>query len=212
MRTLDETARINRMLMSNGLGKLDDPGLARQLGFLFGRVVRDHAEFRMLLTRCEPEQRRNMYETVKPYLRFEPKPLDAYLAESADIAERKQLPTLGPNGELLPFKIPELQTAPPKTGDLAVAQRVIDESFHKFQLSLLCKQCTREETFGGLRKEDCVTKAREAGWQYVLQRKPIEKLEPSDGSIGFPQSLAETISYELCPKCAGYSNNGSPAA
>jgi hypothetical protein len=35
-----------------------------------------------------------MYDSLKPYLRFTPKPLDVYIAQSADRATRQNLPTI----------------------------------------------------------------------------------------------------------------------
>jgi len=77
MQTAQEKSAINRMLMSHGLGRLEDrAGLMSQLGLL----VQDHEHFRSLLARCEPENRSAMYDSLKPYLRFTPKPLDVYIS------------------------------------------------------------------------------------------------------------------------------------
>jgi hypothetical protein len=181
-RSQDEERFVNRALMSHGLGKLDDPGLIPQLGFLFGRVVKTHEDFRVFIARCEPAKRPSMYEALKPYIRFDLKPLDVYIAETLALAESKQLPTVGPNGELLPFKIPEVTAKPEKTGDLATAQKIIDEALAKQHLTVFCRRCTREQTFHGMRKDDCVEAARQAGWKYVV-------------SGDFPPS-------EICPDCA----------
>ena len=43
-----------------------------QLGFL----VQYHERLRSLLVRCEPEDSSAMYDSLKSYLRFTPKPLD----------------------------------------------------------------------------------------------------------------------------------------
>ena len=195
MNVVDKSA-VNRMLRSHGLGKLNDPGLIPQLGFLVSRVVTDHDGFRTLIDRCEPSQRRHMYEALKPYLRFEPKPLDVYVAEIGMLAEAKQLPTIDPiSGQFVPFKIPEV-----KTGDLGVAQDAIARECAKFQLTLLCKQCTREQTFTGAFKDDCVRAARTAGWQY---RVASRLLEPHEVALETSSQLIETHQYELCPECAG---------
>ena len=86
MRTTEEHAAINRMLQSHGLGRLEDgAGLMSQLGFM----VQDHEHLRSLLVRCEPENRSSMYDSLKPYLRFTPKPLDVYISESAERAARE---------------------------------------------------------------------------------------------------------------------------
>lgn len=106
-RTVKERLEINQFLGRRGLATLDDPrGLVTQMAFL----IQDHEHLRSMLIRCEPEHRRDMYESLKPHLRFEAKPLDVYIAEGQQDAERRQLPTLGPNGELVPFKPAEIHT------------------------------------------------------------------------------------------------------
>lgn len=100
-RAKQETNRINNLLGSYGLGQLNEPGTVAALGFL----VVDHAHFREMLNGCAPAERVNMYEALRPHLRFPAKPLDVYVAELADLAERKQLPTIAADGSLQPFKI-----------------------------------------------------------------------------------------------------------
>lgn len=101
--------QVNQMLMSHGLGKLDDPGLIPQLGFLVQMIIKTHEQFRELINRCESSKRPAMYEALRPYVRaFELKPLDVYIAELADLAERKQLPIQNPDGTLSEFKVPEI--------------------------------------------------------------------------------------------------------
>jgi hypothetical protein len=69
MNATQDKSSINRMLVSHGLGRLEDgAGLLSQLGFL----VQDHEHLRSLLVRCEPENRSAMYDSLKPYLRFTP--------------------------------------------------------------------------------------------------------------------------------------------
>jgi hypothetical protein len=96
MRSAEETSAINRMLQSHGLGRLEDgAGLMAQLGYM----VQDHEHFRSLLVRCEPENRSAMYDSLKPYLRFTPKPLDVYISESAERAANQDLPTNRQHGQ-----------------------------------------------------------------------------------------------------------------
>ena len=61
MQTAQEKSAINRMLMSHGLGRLEDgAGLMSQLGFL----VQGHEHLRSVLVRCEPENRSAMYDSL----------------------------------------------------------------------------------------------------------------------------------------------------
>lgn len=172
--------------MSNGLGSLSDPGLVRQIGFIVSKVINDHEDFRAIVSRCDPAQRPAMYEALKPYIRFELKPLDFYMARSGELAEAKQLDTQDADGNLKPFRVPEITTQPaeqPAT-NLEVAQKVMDEAFAQAHLKVVCKRCTREETFHGLRREDAVGYARLAGWKRVVSM------------------LGDVQPVEICPACA----------
>ena len=159
MRTTEEHSAINRMLQSHGLGRLEDgAGLISQLWFL----VMDHEHLRSLLVRCEPENRSAMYDSLKPYLRFTPKPLDVYIAESADRAARQDLPTIDSTGNInfSPTLTPEL--AP----DVAAAQDAVNEAFAKHALTVTCRSCTKQALFTGDTKYDAIVNARLAGWVY----------------------------------------------
>lgn len=164
-------SQINRLLQSNGLGRLEEgAALMSQLGFL----VRDHDHFRSMLITCPLDQRRNMYESLRSYLRFPAKPLDVYESEAAADAEARQLPIQAADGTLKPFNPPELHS------DTEIAQFAVDEAMAKKRLVLVCRKCTREEVFVGQRKADVVYDARNAGWVY----------DENEG-----------VSYEICPDC-----------
>ena len=137
MRTTEEHAAINRMLMSHGLGRLEDgAGLISQLGFL----VQDHEHLRSLLVRCEPENRSAMYDSLKPYLRFTPKPLDVYIAESAERAANQDLPTMDSAGNINFSPSPAYEMSP----DVAAAQGAVNEAFAKHVLMVTCRSCTKQ--------------------------------------------------------------------
>lgn len=167
-KSAQERGAINRMLMSHGLGRLEDgAGLMASLGFL----VENHEHLRTLFARCEPEERRSMYDALTPYLHFQAHSLDWYIARSAEKAERDQLPTIEADGSL---KWPSDKTAPTFGGqsvdtiakDLADAQTAVNDQLAKYHLTLTCRKCTREESFTGDRKADAVLNARLAGWTY----------------------------------------------
>jgi hypothetical protein len=102
-----EKRRINRILANHGLPSLEAPnGLMEALG---SRIT-DHEHFRSLLVRCEPNQRTSMYNALKPHLKFSPLPLDVYIARSADLAERKQLPKLDSKGGFIEYRPFEFKT------------------------------------------------------------------------------------------------------
>lgn len=71
----DDKRKLDNKLMSMGLGRLDDPGLIAQLGYL----VQDHSHLGEMVRAVEPEKRSEMFEAIRPHLRFEPWPMDRYL-------------------------------------------------------------------------------------------------------------------------------------
>jgi hypothetical protein len=142
---------INNYLGNRGLATLDNPsGLMQQLGFL----VEDHAHFKQLINKCSPEDRRSMYESLRPYLRFEAKPLDVYVAELGQEAEAQQLPTIGPDGHFQAFKTPEIRTI----------EAAFDEALATVHLVVTCRKCTKEAIFPGQTKAEAIFKARNEGW------------------------------------------------
>lgn len=147
--------KLNNMLAMHGMATLESPAeLVRQIGFL----VQDHDHLRQLLTACVPEERVSMYEALRPNLRFEPKPLDVYLAESGRIAEQMQWPLVDSDGKFRAFKPPEVRTV-----ETACAEAVA-----KGSLTLVCRKCTREALFPGVTPADAVRAARDEGWTYGL--------------------------------------------
>lgn len=171
-----------------GLGQLEDgAGLCAQLGSL----VQDHDHLRELLNVCEPELRRDLYESLKPHLRFEAKPLDVYIAELGQQAEIKQLPTIGENGQLVPFKpaLPitspeyidariaramkeancedplEIELDPaPHPADLLTAKNAIAQAVSKYTLEVNCVRCTKVEFFSGVTRDEAAKASRAKGW------------------------------------------------
>lgn len=151
---------INRALGMLGLGQLEDgAGLLKQLAFL----VEDHDHFRQMLMKCEPENRRDMYESLRSYLRFAPHSLDQYLSDAARIASERQWPTQGADGKLHPFRVPEVNS---DTSDEALIRQILAPEIAEEHLRLVCRKCTREAYFHGMRKADAVFEARQAGWSY----------------------------------------------
>jgi len=71
----DEKRKVDNKLMSLGFAKLDDKDLIHQLAY----VVQNHEMFREIIMAATPEKRNECYESMKPYLRFQAKPLTEYL-------------------------------------------------------------------------------------------------------------------------------------
>jgi hypothetical protein len=108
MQNRAEKRRINK-----GMQRLGRPTMDAPSAFLdaFAMDIRDHDHFRSLLSRCEPQERQSMYDSlVYRIRRFKPLPLDNYIAQSADLAERKQLPTIGTDGKFHAYRPAEFKT------------------------------------------------------------------------------------------------------
>jgi len=127
-----------------------------------GYMVMNHEHLRSLLVRCEPENRSAMYDSLKPYLRFTPKALDVYIAESAERAANQDLPTIDSAGNINFSPAPTYEM----TGDTAAAQTAVNEVFAKHVLTVTCRSCTKQEQFTGDTKYDAIVNARLAGWVY----------------------------------------------
>lgn len=156
-RTASEKKSINNFLGNRGFATLDDPAhMVQQMGF----CVRDHEHFRQMLTACSGIDRSNMYQALAPHLRFPAKPLDVYLSEAGDLAERKQLPIQGEDGKLRAFNTPVLES------EEYLIEKILYNKLMEFHLTLKCRKCTKLEQFHGGRKADAVQDARNAGWTY----------------------------------------------
>jgi hypothetical protein len=158
---------------------LEDVASAHELFQHIAAQCESHDDFRKLIDKTEPAQRVRAYETLKPHLRFEAKPLDVYIAENQNEAERKQLPIVTADGKLAEFKKPEIRT------DAFVIAEAIQKSLSKIRMTVVCRKCTREAAFFGDRKADCISQARSAGWAH-------------------DETLA--VGGETCPACLGFEN------
>lgn len=157
---MQDRIAINRALGQLGLGQLEEgAGLLKQLAFL----VEDHDHFRQMLMKCEPELRREMYESLRSYLRFAPHSLDQYLSDAARIANERQWPTQGADGKLHPFRVPEVSSG---DADADLIAGILNPTLAEHHLHLVCRKCTREAWFHGIRKADAVFEARQKGWSY----------------------------------------------
>lgn len=122
MQSPRERQQINQFLGNRGFAQMDEPGaLVQQLAF----CVPDHEGFRKALTKCEPQDRRDMYEAMSPHLRFTAKPLDVYMAEASLDAEARQLPVIAADGSLQAFRAVELSS------DAYVIQKAIADDLAK---------------------------------------------------------------------------------
>ena len=142
------------MLRDRGLAQLEEPGLlCHQLGYF----VRDHEHFRSLLATCDPETRRDMYDSLSPYLRFPAKPLEDYMMATKAKAEAEQLPQWNETTQTYQaYRPPEVRSL----------EQILTAAVANYALTVTCRRCTRTKTFFGIRKADAVAALREAGWTW----------------------------------------------
>jgi hypothetical protein len=164
--------QLDRALKQTGFGGIDDPNLAHQVGF----CIRDHEHFRQVLTAVEPNNRVAAYETLRPYLRFEAKALDIYIAEAADLAGRKE----------------QNQTPLEVVAEEAIRRNRLEQA-GVGNLSLVCARCTKQGIFSGDRRWAAVNEAVAQGW--------MRKFRVRDG-LGYSPQVGEV----LCPECAKAAN------
>lgn len=123
-------------------------------------TIRDHEHFQRLITEAEPSFRQSFYDSVRPHLKFRAKPLDVYIADAQQMAEREKLPTLMPDGTLREFR---------PASDVESVQKAMAASIASRHFVLTCSKCTKQETFYAVGLETPVAvimKARKVGWMY----------------------------------------------
>jgi len=87
----DEKRQMENQLIVMGLKRLTDPMLVQQIALL----IPDHDVYLGMLNECDQEKRYDMYHALKPWLRFEPWPLEKYLIalkERADAIASRNAP------------------------------------------------------------------------------------------------------------------------
>lgn len=137
-------------------------------------TIRDHAHLQRLVTETEPSMRQSFYDSVRPHLKFRAKPMDVYISDAKQMAEREQLPVLQPDGTLQAFK---------PTQDVATAQKAMAKAIADRNLTLTCSKCTKEETFycvGAETPVAVIMKARRVGWVY----NPVSLTEQCPDCMG----------------------------
>ena len=144
MRSDSESNSINRVLKARGLPSLDEPGVIVALA----RLVEDHTHFEELLRACDPTLRREMYEAMKPHLRFVAGPLEDYIIRAKMNAQSQEFPVMDEQGFLHPFRTPSIVTV----------------EVPAVELWAKCGTCGKEGIFLGSTKADAVFTLRASGW------------------------------------------------
>jgi len=160
---------INRVLRAHGLPELGTAGVVIALA----RLVETHQHFTELLRACEPWLRREMYEGMRPYLRFPAKPLDEYISAAQEFAAAAELPTMNAAGGLDPYTRPvvtteqeeeeeETEEDEDQEGDEEDDEN--DDEDDRAILLVFCYRCPNDATFSGERVTDAIQRGRRAGW------------------------------------------------
>lgn len=151
-----KSEQLNRALKQQGFGGLDDPAIVQQFAF----CVRDHEHFRSILLGVVPEQRTNAYEAMRPYLRFDPRPLDVYMAEAADLAARKEQ-------DQIPLEV--------------LATEAIRQNQHEKDgaLTLVCDTCTVHGIFRAKLRKHAEKEAHSSGWRSTGEKSYCPKHVPT---------------------------------
>lgn len=138
----DEQRDLETQLLVRGFTGLDDPALVPSLA----RLIHNHEDFIGALGEVDDCKRPEMYEALRPYLPFQPWPLDKYVAR---ICERASAVA----STWAPIDIGEkrYQPVPAQMADAVI-------------LTFECCKCTRIEQFLGPTPVQTAIVAREKGW------------------------------------------------
>lgn len=157
--------QINSELKRRGFGGLEDPNLMLQMAF----CCPGHDKFKAMLAVMPPEKRLLAYNQLRPHLRFEAKPLDVYIAEIKQDAEREKLPIAHPDPQnIMLTDFDDYHNQAPSIEVLA--ERAIlhadREARMKGALKLVCRKCTLEQDFPGKDKAQSINDAKLDGWVF----------------------------------------------
>lgn len=152
---LDEQRKLENQLIVMGLNKLHDPNLVPQMA----RLIPGHEIFAGMLNECDQDKRREMYEAMRPYLRFKPLPLDTYMNQFKEKANAI-----------------DSQTTPISIGKQKF-EEVAPEEATQCIATLTCAKCTRQKSYIGDTPAAAATAARQAGWvrDLTLQKEICPK-------------------------------------
>jgi hypothetical protein len=178
----EEKRKIENQLMVMGLRQLSDPEMVIQMARIINAhpgYTDPHAFYMGLLGECDPQQRNDMYEALRPHLKFAPWPLDRYealLAEPTAHVQSSERPVLI-NGK-------EYAEVPAADSEWCF-------------LTLTCHKCTRSEEFGGFTLVAAMQVARTDGWvRDVLKQKEVC---PKCSGIGPTRNERQSRGIPLTP-------------
>lgn len=151
-----EKRKLENALLTEGLAKLDSPELIEQMANLVNNWPGDRHEFLMgLINECDDRDRSEMYNAIRPHLKFKPLPLDTYVAH---IAERA-----GALVSQRSMRVEGSRPAPIQVGKDAYVQvpRALSD---KAVVTLRCYKCPKQERFVSSTPAGAMIEGRKAGW------------------------------------------------
>lgn len=153
-----ETKNINDELHKLGFGNLKDPGLVPAIAY----YIKSHEQFRSQLFSVMPDKRKIAYDSLRPHLRFEAKPLDVYEAEMKLEAEKQQWGRYNQHTHMVdPFKVGEVGERLEKVAEKAIEAAEEEQRW----LHLICVKCTAMDSYGATTRNDADLMATEKGWR-----------------------------------------------
>lgn len=145
----DEKRKLDNMLISMGLGSLQDPRLMQRLADLISEWPGDKDEFfQDLLGECDAAKRSEMYNAMAPKLRFKPRSLVEY---ETSIQMRAS--------EMVSQRRMRVEGSAPLPA--YIGERKPEEAA---KATLICHRCKRKLTYKAETPVSAIIKARKAGW------------------------------------------------
>lgn len=152
---VDERRKLENQLMVMGLNRLEDPELVPQMAAIINQWG-GHDFFEAMLGECDASKRTEMYEALRPHLKFKPLPLEQYITHIKEHAAN-----VASASEPIQVGTQKFMEVLPEDADACIA-------------TLTCYKCTRTEDFVGASPVDAAVKARSAGWvRDLVKQKEI---------------------------------------
>lgn len=152
-----EKRQLDNFLLSQGLPRLKDPELIQRLADLVSDFPGDKHEFlRDLINEVDAKDRREMYDSIAPRLRFKAHPLEQYelrIAEKAgNMVSKRWMRVEGERPKPIQVGNSTVIPVPKALSDAAVA-------------TVRCHRCEKLERFMDETAAGAMIQARKAGWQ-----------------------------------------------
>jgi hypothetical protein len=157
----EQKRKLENQLVVMGLSQLNDPELIIEMAKLINAhpgFTNSHSFFLGFINGCEQEKRTEMYNALRPYLKFDVWPLEKYVAKLKEHASNvaSYYDPVQLSDEPVKFGGKEFRQVKPGEADACI-------------LTLTCYKCTKTEDFMGLTPVEAVTVARSVGWVRDLE-------------------------------------------